>query len=81
MYLYAITLNVGIIFKFMRQIYCFLIFFILLYTDIDDPIIYVNDEWVSDRITVDILEGKPFHMSCFVEGNPTRQFVLDSLQI
>uniref|UniRef100_A0A8W8J6F4 Ig-like domain-containing protein n=1 Tax=Magallana gigas TaxID=29159 RepID=A0A8W8J6F4_MAGGI len=49
--------------------------------DIDDPIIYVNDEWVSDRITVDILEGKPFHMSCFVEGNPTRQFVLDSLQI
>uniref|UniRef100_K1QI22 Ig-like domain-containing protein n=1 Tax=Magallana gigas TaxID=29159 RepID=K1QI22_MAGGI len=49
--------------------------------NIDDPIIYVNDEWVSDRITVDILEGKPFHMSCFVEGNPTRQFVLDSLQI
>eukprot|EP00105_Crassostrea_gigas_P018388 XP_011436498.1 PREDICTED: uncharacterized protein LOC105334657 isoform X2 [Crassostrea gigas] len=38
---------------------------------IDDPIIYVNDEWVSDRITVDIQERKPLQLSCFVNGNPT----------
>lgn len=38
---------------------------------IDDPIIYVNDEWVSDRITVNIQERKPLQLSCFVNGNPT----------
>lgn len=37
----------------------------------DDPIIYVNDKWVSDRISVDIQEKKPLHLSCFVNGNPT----------
>uniref|UniRef100_A0A8W8J2A4 Ig-like domain-containing protein n=1 Tax=Magallana gigas TaxID=29159 RepID=A0A8W8J2A4_MAGGI len=38
---------------------------------IDDPIINVNGEWVSDRISVDIQERKPLHLSCFVNGNPT----------
>lgn len=38
---------------------------------IDVPIIYVNDEWVSDRITVNIQMRKPLQLSCFVNGNPT----------
>lgn len=42
-----------------------------MYADIDDPIIYVNDEWVSDRKSVDIQKRKPSHISCYVEGNPT----------
>lgn len=58
-------------FKFIRPIYCVLIFFILLYADIDDPIVYENDEWVSDQISVDLQERKPLHLSCFVNGNPT----------
>lgn len=40
------------------------------YADIIDPIIYVKDEWVSDRIAVDIQERKPLYLSCFVDGNP-----------
>ncbi|XP_052710525.1 uncharacterized protein LOC128184925 [Crassostrea angulata] len=36
----------------------------------DDSIIYVNDEWVSDRITVDIQEKNPLQLSCLVNGNP-----------
>ncbi|XP_052710528.1 uncharacterized protein LOC128184926 isoform X2 [Crassostrea angulata] len=36
---------------------------------VDVPAVYLNDELVSSRIT--ILEGKPFHLSCFVDGNPT----------
>lgn len=38
---------------------------------IDDPIIYVNDEWVSNPISVDIQERTPLQLSCFVHGNPT----------
>nr|XP_034331254.1 uncharacterized protein LOC117690733 isoform X2 [Crassostrea gigas] len=36
---------------------------------VDVPAVYLNDELVSSRIN--ILEGKPFHLSCFVDGNPT----------
>lgn len=57
-----------LIFIFTFAMFLFLIYILFLYADIDDPIIYVNDEWVSDRIALDIQERKPLHLSCFVNG-------------
>lgn len=46
--------------------------------DVDVPVVYLNDELVSNRIN--ILEGKPFHLSCFVEANPTPTVQLGKIE-
>lgn len=56
---------------FTFAIYWSLIYILFLYADFDDPVIYVNDEWVSDRIAVDIQEKNPLQIFCYAEGGPT----------
>lgn len=36
---------------------------------VDSPVVYLNDKLVYNQI--DILEGEPLRLSCFVDGNPT----------
>lgn len=69
--LYFCALCRILVFLFILPIFCFLIYLLFLCADIDDPIIYVNDKWVSDQISVAIQERTPLQLSCFVHGNPT----------
>lgn len=45
------------------------LFLYVLLADVDVPVVYLNDEWVYDRIGIQ--EGKLLYLSCFVDANPT----------
>lgn len=45
------------------------LFLYVLLADVDVPVVYLNDEWVYDRIGIQ--EGNLLYLSCFVDANPT----------